>query len=52
VEAALVKVEGVSKVSADKDKGTAVVTYDPSKTKPEDIAKYLGDNTKFSASVQ
>ena len=38
---------GVSEASADNDKGTATVKYDPAKTSPEALAKVL--TGKFSA---
>jgi len=39
VEYQLKQVEGVKDAKVDWSKGTGVVTYDPSKVQPEDIAK-------------
>ena len=47
VSATLKKAPGVTDAKADNTKGIAVVTYDPTKTTPEDLAKTL--TGKFSA---
>jgi len=39
VEYQLKQVEGVEDATIDYQKGTGIVTYDPSKVQPEDIAK-------------
>lgn len=44
------KVEGVTDVKADNAAGTATVTYDPTKTNPEALAKAL--TGKFTAEVK
>ena len=56
MQEALNKVDGVTQVKTDLGTQTATVTYDPIKTKPETLAKYLTDyetpGHDFSAKVQ
>ena len=44
-------IAGVKACKADRKAGTAEVTYDPSKTTPETIAKVISDNTGFKTTV-
>lgn len=44
-------VEGVTDCKASYQKGTAEVTYDPSKTTPEAIAKVISERTPFKATA-
>ncbi len=56
MQEALNKVDGVTKVETDLSTQTATVSYDPAKTKPETLAKYLTDykhpSHNFSAKVK
>ncbi|MBI2835806.1 MAG: heavy-metal-associated domain-containing protein [Acidobacteria bacterium] len=49
VKMAASKVDGVKDVKASYEKGTAEVSYDPSKTSPEAIAKAVTKNSGFKA---
>ena len=49
VKIAAKSVNGVKDVKASYDKANADVTYDPSKTTPEAIAKVITDKTGFKA---
>ena len=51
VKIAAKSVNGVREVKASYDKATADVTYDPSKTTPEAIAKVITSKTGFKAEV-
>lgn len=51
VETAAKKIDGVTAAKASQPKGTAEITYDPSKTTPEAIAKTITDKTGFKAEV-
>lgn len=51
VEKVAKKVDGVTAANASQPKGTAEITYDPSKTTPEAIAKRITDKTGFKAEV-
>lgn len=42
-------IEGVKDVKASYDKGNAEVTYDPSKTNPDAIAKVISEKSGFKA---
>lgn len=44
-------VNGVKDCRADYKTGTAEVTYDPSKTSPEAIAKVISEKTGFKATA-
>lgn len=44
-------VDGVSECKADYKKGTAEVTFLPSKTTPEIIAKVIADKTGYKVSL-
>lgn len=44
-------VEGVKDCRADYKKGTAEITYDPSKTTPEAVAKVIFEKTGFKATA-
>lgn len=48
---AATSVEGVKECKADYKKGTAEVTFVPSKTTPEIIAKVISDKTGYKVSV-
>ena len=45
-------VDGVKDCRADYKTGTAKVTYDPSKTSPEAVAKVISEKTGFKATAQ
>lgn len=49
VEKTAKKIDGVSAVKASQPKGTAEITYDPAKTSPEAIAKFITERTAFKA---
>ncbi|HXH07998.1 MAG TPA: heavy-metal-associated domain-containing protein [Vicinamibacterales bacterium] len=51
VRSAAKKVEGVLEATVSHEKGTAEITYDPSKTTPEAIAKAITHKTGFTARV-
>ncbi|MGH9311582.1 MAG: heavy-metal-associated domain-containing protein [Vicinamibacterales bacterium] len=51
VEKAAKKIDGVTAANASQPKGSAEITYDPSKTTPEAIAKAITDKTGFKAEV-
>lgn len=51
VKLAAKRVDGVKSVTASAKSGTADVTYDPSKTSPEAIAKAVTANSGFKAEV-
>jgi copper chaperone CopZ len=51
VKIAAKSVNGVKDVKASYDKASADVTYDPSKTTPEAIAKVITSRTGFKAEV-
>lgn len=51
VEKAAKKIDGVTAAKASQPKGTAEITYDPSKTTAEAIAKTITDKTGFKAEV-
>ena len=44
-------IDGVKSCKADRKARTAEVTYDPSKTTPETIAKVISDKTGFKATL-
>ena len=52
MEAALVRVDGFKKMTADTTKEEVQVEYDPKKTDPDKMAKAITDNTDFEASVK
>ncbi len=49
VKMAAKKVDGVKDAKASHEKGTAEITYDPSKTNPEAIANAITKNSGFKA---
>lgn len=49
VEKTALKLEGVKAAKVSQPKGTAEITYDPSKTNPAAIAKYISDKSGFKA---
>ena len=49
VEQTALKLDGVKAVKVSQRKGTAEITYDPAKTTPEAIAKYITKETGFTA---
>lgn len=49
VEQTALKLEGVKAAKVDQPKGTAEITYDPSKTNPAAIAKHISDKSGFKA---
>lgn len=49
VKMAAKKVDGVKDAKASSEKGTAEITYDPSKTNPEAIANAITKNSGFKA---
>ena len=51
VKIAAKSVDGVKEVKASYDKANADVTYDPSKTSPEAIAKVITNKSGFKAEV-
>lgn len=51
VKMAAKSVNGVKSVTASYETGKATVTYDPSKTSPEAIAKVVTDKSGFKAEV-
>ena len=51
VEKEALKIEGVKAAKVSQPKGTAVVTFDASKTNPEAIAKTIAEKTGFKAEV-
>jgi copper chaperone CopZ len=51
VKLAAKRVDGVKTVTASAKSGTAQVSYDPSKTSPEAIAKAVTTNSGFKAEV-
>jgi copper chaperone CopZ len=51
VEKAAKKIDGVTAAKASQPKGTAEITYDPSKTTPEAIAKTITAKTGFKTEV-
>lgn len=52
VEKTARKIAGVAAVKANQPKGMAEITYDPSKTSPEAIARVINAQTPFKAEVQ
>jgi copper chaperone CopZ len=52
VRSAAKTVDGVKDVQASDDKNNADVTYDPSKTTPEAIAKVITERSGFRAMAQ
>ena len=48
-EKAAKKIEGVTAATASQPKGTAEISYDPTKTNPEAIAKVISERTAFKA---
>ena len=48
---AATRIDGVKACKADRKARTAAVTYDPSKTTPETIAKMISDRTGFKTTV-
>jgi copper chaperone CopZ len=52
VEAALVRVEGFKKMSADVTKEEAQVEYDPAKTDAQKLADAVNAGTSYKASVK
>lgn len=52
VRSAAKTVDGVKDVKASYDKKNAAVTYDPSKTTPEAIAKVITERSGFRATAQ
>ncbi len=51
MELAAKSVEGVKACRASAERGTAEVTFDPSKTTPEAIAKVISEKTEFKATA-
>lgn len=51
VEQAAKKIEGVTAAKASQPKGTAEITYDPTKTTPDAIARIISQKTPFKAEV-
>jgi len=51
VQAAAKKVAGVDEVKVDHEKGTAEITYDPSKTSAQTIASAITKGTGFKTEV-
>jgi len=51
VEKTALKIEGVKAAKVDLRKGEAEITYDPSKTTPEAIAKVITQKTRFASEV-
>lgn len=49
VEQSALKLDGVKAAKVSQPEGTADITYDPSKTTPEAIAKYIAKHTGFKA---
>ena len=45
------RIDGVKDCKASFKKGTAEVTYDPSKTTPQAIAKVISETTGFKATA-
>lgn len=45
------RIDGVKDCKANYKKGTAEVTYDPSKTTPDAIAKVISEKTGFKATA-
>jgi copper chaperone CopZ len=52
VERTAKKLTGVVAATADQPKGTAEITYDATKTSPEDIAKQLTKQSGFKSELQ
>lgn len=52
VKMAAKKVDGVADASVSYENGRAEVTYDPTKTTPEKIAKAITDGSGFKAELQ
>ena len=52
VESEARKLEGVKTVKASQPKGVAEITYDPAKTTPEAIAKFINEKTAFKAEAE
>ncbi len=51
VKLAAQRVDGVEEVVVRLEEGTAVITYDPTRTSPEAIARAITDQTGFKTSV-
>ena len=51
VEKAALEIEGVTAAKVSQPKGTAAITFEPSKTSPEAIAKRITTRTGFKAEV-
>lgn len=49
---ALVRVDGFKEMTPDVKTETVTVTYDASKTSPEELAKAITDGTDFEGSVK
>ena len=49
VEQVALKIDGVKAAKVSQPKGTAAVTFDPTKTSPEAIAKAITDKAGFKA---
>ena len=49
VEQEAKKIDGLKTIAVSQPKGQAEITYDPSKTSPEAIAKRITDKTSFKA---
>ena len=52
VEKTAKKLDGVIAATASQPKGVAEITYDPTKTTPEAIAKIVTEKSGFKATVQ
>jgi len=52
VEKTAKKIAGVTRVSANQKTGIAEITFDPSKTTPDAIARVITAKTNFKAEVQ
>lgn len=52
MEKTALKIDGVKTAKVDQRKGEAVLTYDPSKTTPEVIAREITAKTGFAAVVE
>jgi len=51
VTRAATRIDGVKACKADRKARTAAVTYDPSKTTPETIARVISDKTGFKTTA-
>ncbi len=51
VEKAVKKLDGVTAAVVSQPKGTAEITFDPTKTSPESLAKAINEKTAFKAEL-